>query len=79
MTKWIAIIVKQPEINAGEVLVTDGKKCWVASRWQIEASKLNTEPKIYFSPTICDCCDDEEFRNPTHWMPLPELPTPEKK
>ncbi len=65
--EWKSVKDHPPEINGPDVLVTDGEKCWVASRW-----KFDHKDDIYFTPTIGLCI--LEFTIPVKWMPLPKLP-----
>jgi hypothetical protein len=59
---WIAVSEDLPE-RGEEVLVTDSTRCGVAS----------------FVDGYRDCVDTQEWDGtpivPTHWMPLPALPT----
>ena len=65
--EWIKCSDRLPNYDI-DVLATNIEcdRMWVASRW------INCGLD-YFTPTICTCCDNFNYKA-HYWMPLPEMP-----
>ncbi len=85
MSTWISVKDKLPEVsepNGGQsvdVLVTDGHQIdigYYESEYNIEDDPLAFEEQTdIYSSDMWHC--NQMSCEPAHWMPLPELPTPE--
>ncbi len=71
--EWISVKEKTPSYT--DILFTDGKRCWVGTTFDnldiflVSHPDYNREPRNkYGAPFITNA-------KPTHWMPLPRLPT----
>lgn len=78
MTDWQPI-ESAPHVDRKMVLLSDGEDVVIGAWWTYRAFRPHGSTGPGGWAQRCDCAESgayPDFVEPTHWMPLPEPPTP---